>query len=109
MATIGQCRACDHPVSDEAAACPGCGQPRPFLPLPALGSVHRARIEHVSTGDETEYAGVRLVSGIHGVVSRRLRRYVDGVDERFKIGNDIQVKVANVDGHGGEVKFAMDE
>lgn len=104
MAIIGQCKACGHRVSDEAAACPGCGQPRPYLALPAEGSVHHARIDHFSSGEYSDIYVVRLLSGIRGAASRHNR---DG--KRFAVGSDIKVRVARIDHGSSEVRFEADE
>jgi len=35
MIRLGFCKACKGNVSEEAMACPKCGQPEPYEPLPA--------------------------------------------------------------------------
>jgi hypothetical protein len=91
MAIIGQCKACGDRVSDQAATCPHCGQPHPYLPVPAPGSVHRARIAYV--GERDEYGRVliaTLPSGIRGSVSVPRQMLM----MKFQAGSDIRVRIA---------------
>lgn len=91
MATIGQCKACGHGVSDEAATCPRCGQPRPCLLAPPVGTVHQGRVT---------YAGyiswVTLSSGTVGSLSLSSEPQAKGI----YVGASISVKIMSVSKDG---------
>ena len=105
MATVGQCKACGHRVSDEAATCPECGQPRPCLLPPAVGSTHDARIESYSpSAQDIEYISVTIPSGYFGVL-----RVPFGWMRGKNVGDNVSVIVTEVDGWTGTVQFSPRE
>lgn len=56
MAVLGDCKACTKPVSNEARACPHCGQPNPYSCFPAHSRVRtpfgERRIAALHPGDD---------------------------------------------------------
>jgi hypothetical protein len=105
MATIGQCKACKHGVSDEAATCPNCGQPNPCVLLPSVGSVHEGRIVTAPIFDDHNgIMSVAISSGIIGVLQAPY-----GWSKQKSIGDIIKVTVVDVDSQSGDVDFSLSE
>ena len=90
MATLGQCKACQHGVSDEARTCPKCGQPNPCLLPPAVGTVHRCVVNH----DGEDYAWVTLPSGFVANVPHPDPHNHIG---HLKVGDAVTAKVLSID------------
>ena len=119
MAIIGQCKACGNPVSDEAAACPKCGQPSPYRLLPSVGSVHVGHITSVYfIGSDSRQvresyfyydnfiADVTIPSGVTGSLKVS---FATEANARARIGGAIRGSVASVDSRNGEVVFKLAE
>lgn len=102
MATIGQCKACGRIVSDEAATCPTCGQPKPCVLPPAVGSVHNGHVTSINGASyDGHFVTVRLPSGVRG--SLYLRNDVN-------VGDAIRVRVAKVDsGRDNAIAFSLEK
>ena len=97
MATLGWCRVCGRTVSDEARACPHCGQPDPYAHV-EVGKIYEGHVTDILESA----AIVTLPSGLKGSVhiSQIARERVKSVAERLSIGDRVKVKVFEVDGQG---------
>ena len=91
MATVGQCKACSQVVSDEAVTCPHCGQPRPCLLPPPIGSIHDGHIISTSYSDVGYYYGVTLSAGIQGVL------FLSDSFTTLKVGDAVRVRISAID------------
>ena len=97
MANVGQCKACWSGVSDEAASCPKCGQPQPYLRLPEVGSRHHGRFESLfSVGERSQGWWVVLSTGIRGSL------WSDSVLD-FREGDSVTVRVRSTHRMTGSV------
>ncbi len=85
MATLGQCKACEDQVSDEAVSCPKCGQPDPCVLPPLVGTVHRGVVSAVHESSASVTLSTGFVGSLRGAVVDTLR-----------LGDSIHVKVASV-------------
>ena len=98
MATLGWCRACGHRVSNEARACPQCGQPNPYVHV-EIDSVYESRVAELTDSG----AFVELSSGprafLHVSQISRAER-VKSVAAKLRVGDTVRVKVIALDDHG---------
>ena len=97
MPELGQCSACKGRVSNEASACPYCGQPQPWVPVPSVGTVHRGVVVEIFE----RAAAVTLSSGFVGIL------YSDpGVISKLHLGDSIEGRFTKVQAISAELNFA---
>lgn len=113
VASLGRCKTCQHPVSEEARMCPSCGQPAPFDfspqgtlgPLPEIGRTYSGTVTRIMDFG----VFVRLSPGVReGLVhiSQLSKTRVENVTDKVSEGDRVTVKVLEVD-QMGRIRLTM--
>jgi len=102
MAKLGRCRACRRqPISDEAKACPECGQPNPYEELPpkvdlTVGSVHEVTLSSVGPVRSGGSASRTLITVASMHIGHREAYFHPKHGDRYKTGDVIRVRIKEI-------------
>jgi len=96
--TLERCRCCGKPVSSEAASCPHCGQPTPFIPLKPADMYECRVLRFEPYG---AYVAI-LPDGQHGLIhiSELSVIRVREVSEVLSVGDVVNARVLSFDDSG---------